>query len=186
MPLTTSGRVRLSRSLLPFSGSGWSAKRSPRKSASSRRWPWIMVPVAPSRIRILSASRRSRVSRTAALTPSSLARRRRLPPGGTPPGEEVGDERTGQDAGEDDGHRGVADRLVVERHGDDAQDGGQQAGGHQPDGLLRARRQAAQPAHHAAPSSARVITRAELCPPRPKEVDIATRRSAGRAMLATW
>src|SRR6185437_5930083 len=69
-----SGWVSVSRSLLPFRSQppGWSwacpswwcacapsrpcSKRSPRKPASSSRWPCSMVPMPPSRIRMRSAS----------------------------------------------------------------------------------------------------------------------------------
>src|SRR5436190_578476 len=55
----TSGRVRISRSLLPWRSFGWSAKRRPRKSASVSLRRWIIVPIAPSRIRMRPASARS-------------------------------------------------------------------------------------------------------------------------------
>src|SRR5215212_1151615 len=42
------GWVIESRSLLPLSSLGWSAKRSPRKSSSERSYDWIMVPMAQS------------------------------------------------------------------------------------------------------------------------------------------
>src|SRR5437867_986073 len=58
--VTTSGRVRISRSLLPRRSFEWSLNRSPRKSASPSVWRWIIVPIAPSRRRMRVASARSR------------------------------------------------------------------------------------------------------------------------------
>src|SRR5262245_42213574 len=55
-----SGRVRQRRSLHPLRSRGWSLNRSPRKSASPSRYDWIIVPMAPSRTRIRSRSRRER------------------------------------------------------------------------------------------------------------------------------
>ena len=51
---TMSGRVRHNRSLSPFSCPGISWKISPRKSASVKLYCCIMVPIAPSRIRMRS------------------------------------------------------------------------------------------------------------------------------------
>src|SRR3954452_23148524 len=48
------GCVRIKRSLLPRTSRWKSAKRSPRKAASSYCRPWIMVPMAPSSTRMRS------------------------------------------------------------------------------------------------------------------------------------
>src|SRR5262249_36557098 len=56
MSLITSGRVSTSRSLLPLTSRPWSANRAPRKSSSVNRRRWIIVPMAPSRMRIRRAS----------------------------------------------------------------------------------------------------------------------------------
>src|SRR5262249_46106414 len=56
MALITSGRVNTSRSLLPRTSRPWSANRAPRKSSSVRRRRWIIVPMAPSRMRIRRVS----------------------------------------------------------------------------------------------------------------------------------
>ena len=122
--------------VVPLEGQRWFAKRSPRKSASSRRWPLIIVPVAPSRTRILSDSRRSRCRGRRRSRRPSCAPRAVSPPAG-PPEEVARDQRTGQDAGQHQRHRRVPDGLVVERHGDDPEDRRQQADRDQPDGLLR-------------------------------------------------
>lgn len=50
----TSGRVRQSRSLFPFICPGMSAKRFPLKSSSVKLYRCIMVPIAPSKIRMRS------------------------------------------------------------------------------------------------------------------------------------
>ena len=167
--------------------SGWSAKRSPRKSASSRRWRLDhgahravedQDPLGEQAVEGVAGvgAHGAEISAPAQAFPSRG------------PGEGPGDERARRGCRASTSAIGrVAQGLAVERHGDDAEDGGEGADGHQPDGLLRPRRQAAHPAASApSPSAARVSTRAELCPPRPNEVDIATRRSAGRAALATW
>src|SRR5229473_4965267 len=52
----TSARVNESRSLLPFRSRADRTNRSPRKSASESLQPWMVVPIAPSSIRM----RRSR------------------------------------------------------------------------------------------------------------------------------
>src|SRR6202140_3187949 len=63
MARTASGRLRLSRSLLPRTSRFQASKREPRKPSSSRLSAWIMVPIAPSSTRMRSAaSRRSVVS----------------------------------------------------------------------------------------------------------------------------
>src|SRR6516165_9542303 len=63
MARTASGRVRLSKSLLPRTSRFQASKRAPRKPSSSRLSDWIMVPMAPSMTRMRSAaSRRSVVS----------------------------------------------------------------------------------------------------------------------------
>src|ERR1700680_2788354 len=63
MARTASGRLRLSRSLLPRTSRFQASKRAPRKPSSSRLNAWIMVPMAPSSTRMRSAaSRRSVVS----------------------------------------------------------------------------------------------------------------------------
>src|SRR6202162_2900813 len=63
MARTASGRLRLSRSLLPRTSRFQASKRAPRKPSSSRLSAWIMVPMAPSSTRMRSAaSRRSVVS----------------------------------------------------------------------------------------------------------------------------
>src|SRR6202163_1019722 len=63
MARTASGRLRLSRSLLPRTSRFQASKRAPRKLSSSRLSAWIMVPMAPSSTRMRSAaSRRSVVS----------------------------------------------------------------------------------------------------------------------------
>src|SRR5580700_4462636 len=63
MARTASGRLRLSRSLLPRTSRFQASKRAPRKPSSSRLSAWIMVPMAPSSTRMRSAaSRRSIVS----------------------------------------------------------------------------------------------------------------------------
>ena len=59
----TSGRVSVSRSLLPFSGVVWPPNRVPRKSASSSACCWIIVPIAPSSRSTRWARARSRTSR---------------------------------------------------------------------------------------------------------------------------
>src|SRR3954471_2827346 len=51
-----SGRVSVKRSLLPRRSLGCARSRSPRKSASSRAYDWIIVPMAPSRTRMRCAS----------------------------------------------------------------------------------------------------------------------------------
>src|SRR5581483_808653 len=60
MPAMTSGRVSVSRSLLPRSSRTCDAKRAPRKSASASVCRWIIVPIAPSRTRMREASSESR------------------------------------------------------------------------------------------------------------------------------
>src|ERR1700719_40197 len=63
MARTASGRLRLSKSLLPRTSRFQASKRAPRKPSSSRLSAWIMVPMAPSSTRMRSAaSRRSVVS----------------------------------------------------------------------------------------------------------------------------
>src|SRR5579864_3934238 len=63
MARTASGRLKLSRSLLPRTSRFQASKRAPRKPSSSRLSAWIMVPMAPSSTRMRSAaSRRSVVS----------------------------------------------------------------------------------------------------------------------------
>src|SRR5580692_507536 len=63
MARTASGRLRLSRSLLPRTSRFQASKRAPRKPSSSRLSAWIMVPMASSSTRMRSAaSRRSVVS----------------------------------------------------------------------------------------------------------------------------
>src|SRR4029077_14491904 len=63
MERTASGRLRLSRSLLPRTSRFQASKRAPRKPSSSRLNAWIMVPMAPTSTRMRSAaSRRSVVS----------------------------------------------------------------------------------------------------------------------------
>src|SRR5580692_2878681 len=51
-----SGRVSTSRSLLPRTSRFQASKRAPRKSCSSRRSAWIMVPIAPSSTKMRSAA----------------------------------------------------------------------------------------------------------------------------------
>src|SRR5579859_8104261 len=63
MSAMTSGRVSVNRSLLPLRSRAWDAKRTPRKSCSSRPRAWIMVPMAPSSNRMRSESSRSSVVR---------------------------------------------------------------------------------------------------------------------------
>src|SRR5579864_8071487 len=63
MARTASGRLRLSRSLLPRTSRFQASKRAPRKPSSSRLSAWIMVPMAPSSTRMSSeASLRNVVS----------------------------------------------------------------------------------------------------------------------------
>src|SRR5580692_4423808 len=63
MARTASGRLRLSKSLLPRTSRFQASKRAPRKPSSSRLSAWIIVPMAPSSTRMRSAaSRRSVVS----------------------------------------------------------------------------------------------------------------------------
>src|SRR6185295_18264205 len=69
----TSGRVNVSRSLLPRSSFECDAKRWPRKSASVSWWRWIMVPIAPSRTRIRSASSASSWCRTSGFIGAPLS-----------------------------------------------------------------------------------------------------------------
>src|ERR1700734_524567 len=57
MARTASGRLRLSRSLLPRTSRFQASKRAPRKPSSSRLSAWIMVPMAPSSTRMRSAAR---------------------------------------------------------------------------------------------------------------------------------
>jgi hypothetical protein len=66
MPSIMSGRVRESRSLLPFKSCGWLLKRSPRKSASLSGCCWIIVPIAPSR-RAIRCSKSARNASVEAL-----------------------------------------------------------------------------------------------------------------------
>src|SRR5690242_7228272 len=54
MALIASGWVRIRRSLLPLTSRWKSAKRAPRKPASSSASAWIMVPMAPSSTRMRS------------------------------------------------------------------------------------------------------------------------------------
>ena len=51
--LITAGLVIDSKSLLPFKSQSWSLNLSPLKSSSSKENLWIMVPMAPSRTKIL-------------------------------------------------------------------------------------------------------------------------------------
>src|SRR5277367_3993440 len=63
MARTASGRLRLSKSLLPRTSRFQASNRAPRNPSSSRLSAWIMVPMAPSSTRMRSAaSRRSVVS----------------------------------------------------------------------------------------------------------------------------
>ena len=111
-----------------------------------QRWPWIIVPGGPVEDEDPlgraggPGSRGRRRSRR-----PSRARRGRLPLRRALPEEVARDQRTGQDAGQHERHRRVPEGLVVERHGDDPEDRRQQADRDQPDGLLRARGEAAQP-----------------------------------------
>src|SRR5262245_37596214 len=52
----TSGRVSTRRSLLPRRSFVWLANRAPLKSSSLRRRRWILVPMAPSSMRIRRAN----------------------------------------------------------------------------------------------------------------------------------
>src|SRR6478752_5861904 len=63
MPSIAFGWVRISKSLLPRTSRWKSAKRSPRKAASSYCRPWIMVPMAPSSTRMRSRAAASRAVR---------------------------------------------------------------------------------------------------------------------------
>src|SRR5580704_12824838 len=56
MARTASGRLRLSRSLLPRTSRFQASKRAPRKPCSSRLSAWIIVPMAPSSTRMRSAA----------------------------------------------------------------------------------------------------------------------------------
>src|SRR5580698_8246672 len=56
MARMASGRVSMSRSLLPRTSRFQASKRAPRKPCSSRRSAWIMVPIAPSSTRMRSAA----------------------------------------------------------------------------------------------------------------------------------
>src|SRR5580698_6021607 len=56
MARIASGRVRISKSLLPRTSRFQASKRAPRKPCSSRRSAWIIVPMAPSSTRIRSAA----------------------------------------------------------------------------------------------------------------------------------
>src|ERR1700754_4662243 len=57
------GCVRIRRSLLPRRSRWKSAKRAPRKAASSYCRPWIMVPMAPSSTRMRSRAAASSAER---------------------------------------------------------------------------------------------------------------------------
>src|SRR5262249_11149128 len=100
---TASGRLRLSKSLLPRTSRFQASKRAPRNASSSRPSAWIMVPMAPSSTRMRSAAIR-RNSDSTGLATTSLV-----------PGSDIGGATSSPlPEGERDRVRGIL-RIPIDR-----------------------------------------------------------------------